>query len=156
MTELQVPSNNFNSIGFIGEMDNWWEWTKLVSTKQWVDLESTRVENSEKKSEMEGEVRETWREFSSERVDALRRTASRIAQEEPTQSSVYAEAWGLLRFFWNLEILCPSPWPWRQTRRTSGNPWQCIQFCHRTCRGYCQSGVDAPAEWAFHLSQVCH
>ena len=155
MTELQVPSNNFNSIGFTRETDNWWEQTKPVSTRQWVEPESTRAENLEKKLEMEGEVRGTQREFGSERVDTLRQTASGIAQEEPTQSSVCAEAWGLLRFFLNLEILCPFPWPWRWTRRISGNPWQCVQFCHRTYRSYCQSGADIPVEWAFRLSQVC-
>ena len=56
-----------------------------------MDLESTRVENSEKKLEMKGEVRETRRELGSERADALRRITSVDAQEGAMQSSVCAE-----------------------------------------------------------------
>ena len=57
-----------------------------------MDPESTRAENSEKKLEMKGEVREMRRELGSERADALRRTTSGVAQEEPMQSSVCVEA----------------------------------------------------------------
>ena len=48
-----------------------------------MDPESTRVENE---SEMEEEVRETWREFESERVEALSQATSMNAQERATQS----------------------------------------------------------------------
>ena len=64
-----------------------------------MEPESTRAENSEKKSEMEGEVSETQREFRSERVDGLRWTASRIAQEEQCSPQSVRRPEGCLGFF---------------------------------------------------------
>jgi hypothetical protein len=83
----------------------------MESIKQWVDPESTRAKRLGEESEIDGDEREMRREFGSERADALRRTTSG-AQEEPTQSSTCAEAWGLLRLFSNLrQAEYPSLWP---------------------------------------------
>ena len=69
MTELHVPSNNFNLIGSTEKTGSLCCRKNPESTKQWVDPESM---SAEKNAEMVGVVRETWRELGSERADALR------------------------------------------------------------------------------------
>ena len=85
MTEFDIPSNNFSSIGLMEKTGRLYHHVNSESTKQLVELESTRAEKWRE------EVRETWREFGSERADALSRTTSRDAQEGSMQSSVCAE-----------------------------------------------------------------
>ena len=91
MTEFDVPSNNFSSIGLTEKTGRLYCCVNSESTKQWVEPESTRAEKRTEETETREEVRETQREFGSERADALSRTTSGDAQEGSTQSSVCAE-----------------------------------------------------------------
>ena len=91
MTEFDVLSNNFSLIGLMEKTGRLYRHVNSESTKQWVELESTRAEKRMEEVETREEVRETWREFGSERVDVLSRTTSRDAQEGSMQSSVCAE-----------------------------------------------------------------
>ena len=70
-----------------------------------MELESISAETQREELEISGEVRETWRELGAERADALSRTTSEKAQKGSTQSSGYAEGWGLLSLFSNPRIL---------------------------------------------------
>ena len=63
------------------------------------------METQREESEISGEVRETWRELGSERVDVLNWTTSEKAQKGTMQSSGCAEGWGLLSLFSNPRIL---------------------------------------------------
>ena len=92
MTEFEVPSNSFNSIGCTETTGRLLDCTNLGSTKQWVDPESTRAEIRETESGIADDVNDTRREFGSERADALSRTTSEQAQEGSAQSSACAEA----------------------------------------------------------------
>ena len=91
MTEFDVPSNNFSSIGLTEKTGRLYCRENSESTKQWVELELTRVEKQTEETETREEVRETQREFGLERADTLSRTTSGDAQEGSTQSSVCAE-----------------------------------------------------------------
>ena len=62
-----------------------------------MDLESINTVVTESGTEVE--VSSTWRELGSKEVDALRWTASIVAQEGITQSSGCVEAGGLLSLF---------------------------------------------------------
>ena len=64
-----------------------------------MEPESIRAEISRLGFENDDDVIFTWREFGSERADALRRSTSEVAQEGSTQSSGCAEARGLLSLF---------------------------------------------------------
>ena len=70
-----------------------------------MELESISAETQREESEISREVRETWRELGSERVDALSWTTSEKAQKGSTQSSGCAEGWGLLSLFSNPRFL---------------------------------------------------
>ena len=91
MMEFDVPSNNFSLIGLTEKTGRLYRCVNLESVKQWVELESMRAEKWREEVETREEVRETWREFGSERADTLSQTTSRDAQEGSTQSSVCAE-----------------------------------------------------------------
>ena len=65
-------------------------------------------ESSAEKAETREDVNDTWREFGSERADALRRTTSDLALGGSTQSLASVEARGLLSLFSDPEF--PSPW----------------------------------------------
>ena len=99
MTELDVPSNNFSSMGGTELTERLFFETNLESTKQWVDPESTSAEITMEELEMSEDVSGIRNEFGSERADALSRTTSIVAQEETTQSSACAEVGGLLTLF---------------------------------------------------------
>ena len=81
MTEFNIPSNNFSSIGLTEKTGRLYRCENLESTKQWVEPESTRAEKRMEETETREEVRETRREFGSERADALSQTTSGDAQE---------------------------------------------------------------------------
>ena len=68
-----------------------------------MELESISAQREE--PEISREVRETQRESGSERADALSWTTSEKAQKGSTQSSGYAEGWGLVSLFLNPRIL---------------------------------------------------
>ena len=91
MTEFDIPSNNFSSIGLTEKTGRLYRRENSESTKQWVEPELTRAEKWREEAETREEVRETWREFGSERADTLSWTTSGDAQEGSTQSSVCAE-----------------------------------------------------------------
>ena len=74
-----------------------------------MDLELIRAEKWRVEVETDGEVRGTWRELGSERVDALRWTTSEFTLGGSTQSLASMEARGLLSLFLNPGI--PSPFP---------------------------------------------
>ena len=65
----------------------------------------TGVNKCRNMSEISGEVKETWRELGSERVDTLSQTTLEKAQKGSMQSSGCAEGWGLLSLFSNPRIL---------------------------------------------------
>src|SRR6266446_6630586 len=110
MTELEVPSNNFSSIGSISEAGRLYVCTSFGSIKQWVDPESIRAGKETEESEISGETSGTQREFGSERAEALSRTTSEMAQGGSTQSSACVEAGGLLSLFLSPREL-PFPFP---------------------------------------------
>ena len=69
MMELEVPSNNFSSMGGTEERGSLWRWTNFESTKQWVDPESTSAGMGFSESERRDDVRGVQRELGSERVE---------------------------------------------------------------------------------------
>ena len=91
MVALEVPSNSWSSIGGTEVNGRLLEMAKLVSTKQWVELESIRaIIMTERARNLE--VKRVRRECGSERADALSRTTSLGAQSGIMQSSVCVEA----------------------------------------------------------------
>ena len=103
MVLFDEPSNKWRATRGVADVFRWWVFTNLESTKQWVDPESTRARNGIllrwSWPRIKGEVRETKREWGSERADALSRIGLVAAQESSMRPSVCAESWGSLSIF---------------------------------------------------------
>ena len=134
---FEVLSNNLSWMQVSGRL---WVRANLESTKQWVDPESINAVIME--SGMEVEVSCTQRELESEWADALRQTASIVAQEGITQSSGCVEAGGLLSLF----LVVPK---WRQLLSCSQQ--SCGQYHHSTNKDCCQNVFDVLQQKAYHL-----
>ena len=97
------PSNKRSATGGVADVFKWWVSTNFESTKQWVDLESTRAQNGILLRwswlRIKGEVRETKSEWESERADVLSQMGLVTAQGSSMWPLVCAEFWGSLSIF---------------------------------------------------------
>ena len=155
MIEFEVPSNKLSLIRGTEVSDELFFCMNFESTKQWVDLELTSAEIG---GELGSRVEERliWREWGSERIDALSQISSIGAQEGIMESSVCAEVWGLLTIFSNHQILLVSPWPgqhglWPWQILTLGNYWPYDQHHHKPFTSCCWNIFAFPEVLAYHL-----
>jgi hypothetical protein len=93
---LQVPSNNRKGIAGIDRSIRLCFRAKVVSTKQWVEPESTKARNTKFSRRLETSF--TNNELGSERAAALSRNVSETRRES-TQPSDRAISRGLLTLF---------------------------------------------------------
>ena len=144
---LVVLSNSWSGIGIILRVQSWCLETKVLSIKQCVEPESTKVTRVTEgiKSEVSGMITE----FRLERVDALRRSST-VAPIRSTQPWYSAGAGGLLPNFltrWQWSPMSPG---WQRLhkplqRPLCCSPWPCDQICCRTDRGFDPCDVVFPA-----------
>ena len=135
---LVVPSKSRSGIGVILRVRSWCLETKVLSIKQCVEPESTKVTRVTEGIKLE--VSCIVKEFRLERVDALRHssTVAPIRSMRPWSST---GAKGLLPNFltlWQRSQTGPG-WqrlhePLRQPLCCS--PWPCDWVCHRIDRGF--------------------
>ena len=138
ITVLVVPSNSRSGIGVILRVRSWCLETKVLSIKQCVEPESTKV--TRVTEGIKSEVSYMVKEFGLERVDVLRRSST-VAPIRSTQPWSGAGAGGLLPNF-----LTPGQWSrtspgWRRLCEPLRwplccSPWPCDRVCRRTDRGF--------------------
>ena len=136
-TVLVVPSKSRSRIGIILRVLSWCLEMKILSIKQCVELESTKVTRVTKGiKEISGMVKE----FGLERVDALRRSST-VAPIRSMQPWSGTGASGLLPNFLT---------PWQRSQMSPGwqrlceplwwplccSPWPCDRACCRIDRGF--------------------
>ena len=103
MVLFDDPSNKQRATRGVADVFRWWVSTNLESTKQWVDLESTRAWNGIllrwSWPRIKKEVREMKSEWESERADVLSWIGLVAAQGSSMPPSVCVEFWGSLSIF---------------------------------------------------------
>ena len=150
MTKFDEPSKSQSVTRDMVWVVNLFWCANCMSSKQWVDPESTSARIFSKlygKMETRG-----IRALGSERVDTLRR-ASTGALLESMQLPGCVESRGLLTLFlpWKKHLRwSPVSWTWQQLQHKlwPASPfcdtyWRSVQFLRRTCRGCCQGTVFA-------------
>ena len=148
---LVVPSKSQSGIRVMLRVRSWCLETKVLSMKQCVEPESTRV--TIVTEGIKSEVRCIVREFGLERVDALRHS-SIVAPIRSTQPWSGTGAGGLLSNFlalWHQSWTCPG-WP-RLHKPLKWplccSPWPCDPVCPRTNRGFGPYNVVSLTEWVY-------
>ena len=147
ITVLVVPSKSWSGIRVILRVRSWCLETKVLSIKQCVEPESTKV--MKVTEGIKSEVSCMVKEFGLERVDALRHSST-VALTTSTQPWSGAGAGGLLPNFltpWQRSRTSPG---WRRLREPLRqllccSPWPCDWVCCRTNRGFDPCDVVSPA-----------
>ena len=145
ITELVVPSNNFNRIFGIWNRVKLWVQTNIDSMKQLVELESTSAlkETFGMELEVKGTINELDRERTEEHnEDALILTSLSVLTESIQSSKSAGIEESLTNF---LPKRLRFQWPLRGLLQIRGicGPYDLIG--HREGRGLCPCNIDVPA-----------
>ena len=138
ITVLVVPLNSRSGIGGILRVWSWCLEMKVLSIKQCVEPESTKVMRVTEG--IKSEVSCMVKEFGLERVDALRRSST-VAPIRSMQPWSGAGAGGLLPNFLTPGQRSRMSPGWRRLREPLQqplccSPWPCDWVCCRTDRGF--------------------